>query len=307
MAKEIKIGLWIPPRDDISKSITMENPAHIDARIYELFLNYLNNQKHISYFENLDFRNAVINNHKVYIDDFCLSDLDHFFWMGMTDRSYDSYHLEVLRCLEMTTKIHNSYSFFNLATDKFSTFSLLHKYKLPVPELYLINKTNLDYLKPKFENKTFLLKPRRSSFGKGIIKIDTYEQFRDIAEYHDQKHYYLEQFYENNLNEWTGITSFNNNILYGFRKKASKISGWKVYDKDSIGGETIIVKPNSEIKEITKRIGTVLGANYFGLDFIKTDEGYKVVDINCSPGIYWDFINTLNIPVAEYFFQMLLK
>ena len=88
-------------------------------------------------------------------------------------------------------------------------------------------------------------------------------------------------------------------------KKSTKISGWKVYDEDSIGGETVYVKPGHEIESIAIKIGEILGADYFGLDFIKTQDGYKVVDINCSPGLYYDFIQDLNIPIAELFFDML--
>lgn len=301
---QLKVGLWLPPRKDISASITMENPAHIDHRIYQLFCNYLDEKK-VDYVENLDFRKALIKNHKVYIGDFCLSDLDHFVWMGMLDRSFDSYHLEILRVLELTTKVHNSHSFYNVATDKFTAFSILHSYNIPVSELYLISKDNFHLMKPLFGEASFLLKPRRSSFGIGIIKIDDYNLLRDIIGYSNEKDYYLEKFYPNNLKEWTGVTVFNGSILLGFRKKDSKLSGWKVYDEKSIGGETIYVKPEPEIEAIALKIGKILGANFFGLDFIKTEEGYKVVDINCSPGIYYDFVEELNLPIAELFFKML--
>lgn len=304
MKNQLKIGLWLPPRKNLNASITMENPAHIDARLYDLFLEYLN-EKECDYVEDLDFRKAFIKNNQVFIGEFCLSDLDHFVWMGMIDRSLDSYHLEILRVLSLSVKVHNSYEFFNLATDKFSTFSLLHQHGIPLPELYLVSSDNFEVLKPLFADASFLLKPRRSSFGIGIVKMDNYELFRDVAEYHRQKNFYLERFYKNDLNEWTGITVFNGKVLYGFRKKSSKIDGWKVYDKDSLGGQTIYVKPNAEIEAISLKIGELLGANYYGLDFIKTEEGYKVVDINCSPGIYYDFMMDLDIPVAELFFKML--
>lgn len=301
---KMKIGLWIPQRQDLSKSMTVDDPAHIDSRIYKLFLDFLDERK-VDYVEGLDFRQAIISNHRVFIDHLCLSHLDHFVWMGVVDRSYDSYHLEVLKTLGYSTNVHNSYSFFNLATDKFSTFSFLHQYDIPVSELYLVNSENLNALKPLFEDSSFLLKPRRSSFGIGIVKLDSYEQFRDIAEYHQQSHYYLEKFYPNDLTEWTGVTVFNGVVLYGFRKQSSKLSGWKIYDKDKVGGAVDYIKPNAEIEAIALEIGKRMGANHFGLDFIKTESGYKVVDINCCPGIYYDFIEELNIPIAEYFFKML--
>jgi glutathione synthase/RimK-type ligase-like ATP-grasp enzyme len=304
MKDKLKVGLWIPPRHDMTASITLKHPAHVDARIYTLFLEYLD-QKNIDYFEDLDFRKAIIKNQQVFIGDFCLSELDYFVWIGMLDRSRDSYHLEVLRVLEMSIKVYHSFSFYHLATDKFSAFSALYAHGIPLPELYLVSPDNLHLLEPLFEKDSFLLKPRRSAFGQGIVKLDSFEQFRDTAEYHRQKHYYLERFYENDLNEWTGVTVMNGTVLYGFRKKNSKISGWKVYDKENIGGDIIYVKPNDEIIAIAIKIGEILGGTCFGLDFIKTTEGYKVVDINCSPGIYYDLIRPLNIPIAELFFKMI--
>lgn len=304
MSKQLKLGLWIPPRHDLTASITIQNPAHVDARLYAQFIEYLR-QFDVAIYKHLDFRKAIIKNGKVYLDDFCLSDLDFFVWIGMLDRSRDSYHLEVLRVLEMSVEVYHSYSFYSVATDKFSAFSVLHHHGIPLPELYLVNLNNLEALEPLFENASFLLKPRRSSFGQGIVKLDSFEQLRDTAEYHRQKHYYLEKFYKNDLQEWTGVTVINGSVIYGFRKKSNKISGWKVYDKKSLGGETVYVKPNEEIERVSKKIGEALGGTCFGLDFIKTSEGYKVVDINNSPGIYFDFIKELNIPIAELFFKML--
>jgi len=298
------VGLWLPPRKDLSISITTENPGTIDARIYKLFCDYLTS-KGVKYLEDLDFRNAIIKNNKVYLGDFCMSDLDHFVWMGMIDRSMDSYALEVLRVLEMNVKMHHSFAYFSLATDKFRAFSKLHNYGIPVSEMYLVNLNNYDHLKPLFEKNTYVLKPRRGSFGVGIIKINNYNQLRDTLEYNNKKSYYLEKFYPNDLADWTGVTVINGTLIYGFRKKTNKIKGWKIYDKDSIGGGTDYVKPNKEIEEIALKIGEVLDSNYYGLDFIKTAEGYKVVDINNGPGIYYDFIEKLNIPIAELFFKML--
>lgn len=300
----MKLGLWIPPRYDLTRPISPNDPGDMDVRVVDLFLEYLDNNN-VPYIKDLDFRKAYIKNHQVFINDFCLSHLDHLVWFGVIDRSTESYHLEILRSLMFSTTVHNSYDFYNTATDKYSAFSILHRYGIPVSELYLVSSDNLQMLEPLFKQSSFLLKPRRSSFGFGIVKVDNYEHFRDIAQYHRQGHYYLEKFYPNDLADWTGVTVFNNQVLYGFRKQRSKISGWKVYDHDQTGGGADYVKPNEEIEAIALEIGRLLGANYFGLDFIKTHEGYKVVDINCYPGIYYEFIQDLKIPAAEYFFGML--
>ena len=302
MNKEIKIGLWVPPRVDTTKTIDEKNPASIDARIHKLFVDYLD-ESGATYFENLDFRKAVIKNNQVFIGSFCLNDLDHLLWFGDIDRSLDSYDLEVLRVLSLSVKMHNPFSFYIEATDKFSAFSILHSHDIPVSDLYLINQENVDALKDSFKDNSFLLKPRRSGWGLGIIKVDDFSHLRDIVEYYPKKNYYLEKFYPNDLKDWTGVSVVNGTIIYGFRKNMSKISGWKVYDANKTGGDVTYVKPNKEIERIALKIGEILGANFYGLDFIKTAEGYKVVDINCSPGIYYDLIQDLDIPIAELFFK----
>jgi glutathione synthase/RimK-type ligase-like ATP-grasp enzyme len=114
---------------------------------------------------------------------------------------------------------------------------------------------------------------------------------------------FLSSSMPNDLKNWTGVSVVNGTIIYGFRKNTSKISGWKVYDENKTGGDVTYVKPNKEIETIALKIGEILGANFYGLDFIKTAEGYKVVDINCSPGIYYDLIQDLDIPIAELFFK----
>jgi len=300
----MKLGLWLPPRENLNQPITPENPAHIDSRIYQLFLTYLSN-KNVDFVENVDFRDAWVENNKVYNKDICISDLDHLVWMGMIDRSPESYHLEILQTLEMSLQLHHSYHFYSRATDKFTAFSELHKHGIPVSELYLINANNYDIFESLLQNSSYLLKPRRSHFGTGIIKIDSYEQLRDTIDYTKYKHYYLEKYYENDFGQWMGLTIVNGEVIYGFRKQDSLRTGWKIYDKDHKGGNTYYVAPDAEQIAIAKKIGKILQANCFGLDIIKTVEGYKVVDVNCSPGIYYDFIQDLKIDIATLFFKML--
>lgn len=302
MNQKVKVGLWIPPRVDLAQKVDVDNPANIDVRLYQQFIDYLE-AADVEYFNDLDFRKAIIKNNEVFIGSFCMSNLDYFVWMGDIDRSLDSYDLEVLRILEMNVKVYNSFSFYNEATDKFSAFSILHQHKIPVSELYLVNQHNVGLLEPLFEQHSFLLKPRRSSWGLGIVKMDSFEQLRDVLHYSQKNNYYLEKFYPNDLCDWLGITVINGTVLYGFRKEGSKISGWKVYDKEKTGGEAVYVKPSKEVEEIALKIGKILNANFFGLDLIKTFEGYKVVDINCHPGIYYDLIEELNLSLAELFFK----
>ena len=299
-----KIGLWIPPRESLASPITADSPAVVVSPICQLIHENLRDLG-IECYDNLDIRKAILKNNKVYVDGFCMSDLDHFIWMGYIDRAIDSYPAEVLRVLEFNVKVYNSNSFYSVATDKFTAFSLLHQHGIPVSEIYLVNQDNAESLRPLFEESSFLLKPRRAGFGLGIIKVDRFSQFLDILDYHPKRSYYLEKFYPNDIEDWIGVTVMNGRALYGFRKKSEKVSGWKVFDRSKVGGKVNYVELSPEIEDMALRIGEILGGSFYGLDFIKTDEGYKVVDINCFPGIYHDFITELDLPIADIFLGML--
>lgn len=299
-----KLGLWLPRRESLNAPMNAQNPAIIDARICDRLYQYLDKMG-IEYLDNLDFRKAVIKNDEVFLGDICLTNLEQFVWMGYLDRDVESYDLEVLGVLERKVKVHNSRSFYNVGTDKFSSLNKLQYHGVPVSEHYLVNSDNVDYLQSLFEKQSFLLKPRRNSFGIGIIKIDDFAHLRGIMEYHPKRNYYLERFYPNDMSQWTGVTIINGNPLYGYRKKTEKILDWKVYDRKMSGGKINHVQLSAELEEISIKASQVLEANIVGLDFIKTEEGYKIVDVNCHPGIYYDFIEQLDLPIEEIFFQML--
>lgn len=305
MAKKLQVGTWLPQRVSVSATMSKDSPGSLYQEIHTQLKTHLSTLDVVVY-DDLDFRKAVIKNHQVFIDDFCLSDLDHFVWFGNIDRAADSYHLEVLRVLEFSTQVHNSYTFYNTARDKFSAFSQLHYHGIPVSDIHLVHQDNVQVLEPLFEEgASFLLKPRTGAWGIGIIKVDQYSQLRDIIEYHQQKSFYIERFYPNDLKDWIGVSVVNGTVIYGFRKNQEKISGWKVYDQKRTGGKATYVHPPKEVEEIALKISDHLGGNFFGLDFIKTAQGYKVVDINCHPGLYVDLIEERQVPIAELFFAML--
>lgn len=300
-------GLWLPPRTNLNQSISIGNPGIIDQRIYNDLLKYLSVQK-IEFSQELDFRNAYIKNGYVYIGDICLSKFDIFIWFGVINRNPGSHDLETLRTLSLTTKIANSYEYMTLGSDKFRAFSLLHHHQIPVSDFLFVNQRNIHEVDLSHLGSSVLLKPRRGGFGIGIIKIDSPSQLRDIVDYlsnQKDESFYIEKYYENDMSQWIGLTVINGNILYGYRKKADKIADWKIYDRNQIGGGVDLVIPNDEQIKIAESVYKILKANFFGLDIIKSKDGYKVVDINYLPGLYYDFIQELKIDFPKIFFRML--
>jgi glutathione synthase/RimK-type ligase-like ATP-grasp enzyme len=139
--------------------------------------------------------------------------------------------------------------------------------------------------------KVVLVKPRLGNFGRGIIKVSDFETLRDIAGYlkmeHKQKSIFIERFYENDMSQWISTTIIGGKIVYGYRKESKKFAGWKVYDINTKGGDAYYVDP-SPVKIIAEKAAKILDQSIVGFDFIKTSEGYKIVDENNFPGFYPD-------------------
>jgi len=292
---------------DLGASVTLACPGKIDHRIHADLMAWLRTRAaHVV--EDLDFRQAVVRDGRVYLDDRCLSDLDAFVWFGEIDRRPGSHHLEILRTLEMCTRVINSHAYVSVGLDKFRAFSRLHLHGVPVSEFALVDADNIEQVDLSAIGPSVLLKPRRGGFGKGIVKIDSADLLRDVVDYiagTGGQSVYLERFYENDMSRWTGLTVIDGEVLYGYRKRAEKIAGFKPYDRHRIGGGVDRVPVDAEHARIARSIYDILKPDFFGLDIIATPDGDRVVDINCFPGLYADFLTELDCHLPPRFFGML--
>lgn len=261
----------------------------------------------IDFLGNVDFSNIEIKNDNFTIGDLNLAKLDLFFWFAPGMKK----NLPVLMALNNYTKVIKSPTSFLITGDKFLSHSLLKSAGLPVADFSLISCDDLDSIKKILsEWKTIILKPRRGSFGRGIIKIENFETLRDIAGIlkieHKQKEIFVERFYENSPSEWTSTTIINGKVAYGYRKKLEKFADWKVYDPRAIGGDAFWVDPEP-VKELAEKAAAVLDKSIIGFDFIKTQEGYKIVDENNFPGFYPECFKKSGKSEADFLHDLIIS
>jgi glutathione synthase/RimK-type ligase-like ATP-grasp enzyme len=193
--------------------------------------------------------------------------------------------------------------------DKFLAHSYLRKCGLPTPEFALIDFADFDSMKKILKDwKTVLVKPRKGSFGRGIVRVSDFETLRDLAGIikakNNQRKIFIEKFYPNDTREWISTTVINKQVIYGYRKKEDKFAEWKVYDPEAEGGEAYYVDP-SQVKLMAERAAFYLKAGIAGFDFIKTEKGYILVDENNFPGMYDDAFEAVKKSPSLLFFNLI--
>lgn len=311
--KPHSVGVFTPIKSDTAPNAIVDEllSKKVVTKLYAL----LDATDEITYTPDLDLRQAIIENGKVYVGDVCLSDLDLFFWYYLPHYKPSSFEFKVLDTLKKQTIVVPDPDGFVTSLDKFTAHTVLRNSGLPTPDFALFEADDISYAKNLFNRwGSLLLKPRFGKFGHGILKVDSESMFRDAIAYSasqtiEPTPIFVERFEENDPEKWISATTIGGNALFGYRKRAHKfVDGWKVYDEAFQGGEADYVDPEP-VRGITETAAKVLGADVVGFDCIFTTQGkYVIVDENTFPGIYEDcFAKSGRGDLAENFYTLILK
>lgn len=301
MDRRKKLGVFLPPRQKNQYLINRERatigilyPDLLDGILAEL-----RTQDDIQLIEDLNFRNAVIVDGKVWCDEICLNDLDRFFWYCEVNNQPGSYDLEVLRTLARDTEVVNDPIAMETCMDKYRAHLCLKDAGVKVPECILF-----DYRMPGRLDSVLnewgaaLLKPRRGGWGKGITLIDTPERLRDIMGYvqstaqsSPDHGFFLERYHRNDPSRWASTTMINGQLAMAYRKKPERFHDLgdgrlKVQDIEEVGGGVVLAELTPEHFEEAYRASEALGLGVVGFDMIWTETGPMIVDENTYPGNY---------------------
>lgn len=302
MKKSKKIAIYLPYNDE-KKSRKEGFLSKKEVEDVEIFLR---KSKELDFFGNVDFKNVRAVDNTFSCGDVQLEKIDLFFWYAPGIKKV----LDELKALAQITKVSKSPQSLELVADKFLSHSILKANGLPVPEFAVVGFDDLDLLSKIIKKwKTVLIKPRLGSFGRGIIKVSDFETLRDIAGIlkveHKQENIFIEKFYQNDNAKWISTTIINGKVAYGYRKSKEKFSGWKVYDINRNGGGAYYVDPEP-VKEMAEKAARILDTSIVGFDFIKTKEGYKLVDENNFPGFYKEAFAEAGKNVSELITELIL-
>jgi ribosomal protein S6--L-glutamate ligase len=261
----------------------------------------------------VDFRDGVLIDGKVYVGDICLNELDVYFWHDTIWPSVtgaDSYYLHLLRAIEKDVSVLNSADSTEVVNDKLRAHTILHTQGLPVSRFALLRGDDIRGTELAFKalGEHVLIKPRFGGWGTGIVKCQTLDELRGFMELCDAmngKHhqFLLEQYYENDPKGWTSVSMVGPLPVIAYRKPLSLgNSDWKIYDPEKLDGrgeKSEYVKPSEELILLAQRAQRALGKDIVGFDFILTQEGYKIVDENGRPGLYEHCLEAANVNIVD--------
>ena len=268
-----KVGLWFYENDN-GISIKKKLVERLENKEYEVYC----------YF---DMRDCYVKNGKVYSrEGYCLSDLDILYHMNADEQN--SYQNDILKLIELSgVHVFNNYDAFMKCKDKLITNMILRQHGLPVPNSMLINNhVDKEVVNDFFiESGGVVIKPRSNHGGKGIIKVETLEQFWDIytATANIFDNYYIEQYIEFEKNDYR-VEIFDGEVVGGY----SRIKNGSYKTNVSSGGRITGIPVTEEAKKIALKASKVLGVTTTIVDMIKSKKDNKlyILEVNPIMGIF---------------------
>lgn len=298
-----KVALYVPV---IDPKTTKKTGFLTKAEVSNLE-NKLSGNSKISFFGNVDFNKVKIIGTDFYCADINLRQLDLFFWYAPGMKKF----IEELKALAKIVKVIKDPFSFDIVDDKFKAHLALKTSGLPIPDFALVQWDDLETMRKIMKEwKVAIVKPRCGSYGRGIVKVETFETLRDIAGMlmfeHKQRKIFVEKFYQNDKNAWISATVIKGKAIYGYRKKEEKFADWKVYDLNAEGKGAYYVDPKP-IKALAEKASAILDTSIVGFDFIKTEEGYKLVDENNFPGFYPEAFAAASENVSDLIVDLIIS
>lgn len=301
MKERLDLGLFLPARPDNHLAISDPGVAIGCLRppLQAEVMRHLRAQANVKLFDNLNFHQALIRNGEVWVGETCLDELDVFAWYCEVDRQAGSFDLEVLKTLARKTPVIRDPHRFELALDKYTAHLVLRDAGVDVADFVLFDHRvpgkMADILN---EWGGAMLKPRRGGWGKGVTFIDHPGTLRDVIGYmrstagtSPDQGFFLERYYENDLDRWASLTMIDGEVVYGYRKLAVKQADmgqgrFKILDAEEKGGGVVLADLVDAHYVQAERAQKALGLGLIGFDMIWVDGRPIVIDENTSPGNY---------------------
>ena len=318
----IKIGVFLPQKnhDNYHGSIHIPLSNRMPNQEIQSLLNLISDSEKFELTEIANFDNLIIFNNSVFYKDTNLNQsLDIFFWLGEIGRGNGIYSLDILKALSKTVKvIPNPYSF-EIGLDKYLSHMTLKAQGVNVADLVLLSNKNFHLARSILDKWGYgLLKPRKGGFGKGVTLIDSFSMLRDVIEYIESvkgstnEGMLLERYYENSLDKFVSVTLVDGEIMYGYRKRPSKVTDLgnglqKIYDANEVGGEVDVCDILPEHENQALRANDAIGSEVIGFDMIWHNGQPIIVDENTFPGFYVDLFKQKGISLAKKMYHLILR
>ena len=153
------------------------------------------------------------------------------------------------------------------ANDKYLTYEFLKENDLPYIETYL-------------EPKSFpcIMKSVSGHGGQEVFLVKSVNEVNQIKKEHPALKFIYQEFLENNGD--VRIYVLNQKVVVSIKRK-NQVDYRNNY---SLGGEVNLFEPSQEMVESAIKIASLLKADFIGVDFLLTKDGYKIIELEDPVG-----------------------
>lgn len=153
------------------------------------------------------------------------------------------------------------------ANDKHLTYEFLKENNLPYIETYL-------------EPKPFpcIMKSVSGHGGQEVFFVKTIEEVNQIKTEHPNLKFIFQELLENNGD--VRIYVLNKKVMVSIKRKSQV----DYRNNFSLGGEVTLFEPSQGMVDAAIKVASLLKADFIGVDFLLTKEGYKIIEIEDPVG-----------------------
>jgi RimK family alpha-L-glutamate ligase len=240
----------------------------------------------------------------VAIDNQPLESLDALLIRTIPEGSLEQiiFRMDILHRLEAAgVRIMNRPSPLERTVDKYFTSSLLASRGLPTPKTVVAEGFD-DAMEAFRKLGDVVVKPLFGAGGRGIVRISdadvAYRVFRALAL--TRSIYYIQEFVPHGDYDLRGLV-IGDRVVAAMRRRSD---GWR--HNVSLGAHPESCTIDEEATRLCIEASRLLETDYAGIDLLRTDQGYTVVEVNSIPG--WSGLQrTTEIDLAQEIADHLLS
>ena len=154
-----------------------------------------------------------------------------------------------------------------IANDKYLTYEFLKENNLPYIETYL-----------DLSKFPCIMKSVSGHGGQEVFFIKDLKQVNQIKNEHPNLKFIYQEYLENVGD--TRIYMLNGEMVVAIKRKSNK----DYRNNYSLGGEVELFEPSKEMVDAAIKVASLLKADFIGVDFLLTDSGFKIIEIEDPVG-----------------------
>ena len=197
----------------------------------------------------------------------------------------------------------NSANSIGNAKDKFHTMQILGENNLPIPKTMLTRSPiNKEVIKKEFDFPV-VIKTVSGSQGKGVMLCHTIDQLDDLlglvqSTYGNDENLIIQSFVSDSEGKDIRVIVVGGRAI-GAMLRTNQNKGFKA--NCSLGGQVENYELNEALIWLAAESAQALGLEYAGVDILFDEDGYKICEVNSSPGLEgFEEATGVNVPLEIF-------